>query len=100
MQGAKEVLASCEGWLMVSQSSTTSWQVVASSNILSISAWTSDRHEDLVVERSIIALLDGLFSRDLFASEISAITLVMMILKDDKDLRAKKSWNWSFESLN
>ena len=39
--GASDVLASCEGWLMVSQSSTTNCSVRASSNIRSISAWTS-----------------------------------------------------------
>lgn len=39
--GAREVLSSCDGWLMVSQSRTTSCKVRASSNILSISAWTS-----------------------------------------------------------
>lgn len=39
--GASEVLANCEGWLMVSQSKTTSCSVRANSNILSISAWTS-----------------------------------------------------------
>lgn len=39
--GAREVLASCAGWLMVSASKTTSCSVLASSNILSISLWTS-----------------------------------------------------------
>lgn len=41
MMGAREVLASCAGWLMVSASRTTSCRVLASSNILSISLWTS-----------------------------------------------------------
>lgn len=41
MMGASEVLASCAGWLMVSASRTTSWRVLANSNILSISLCTS-----------------------------------------------------------
>lgn len=41
MMGAREVLRSCAGWLMVSASSMTSWRDLASSKILSISLWTS-----------------------------------------------------------
>jgi len=41
MIGAREVLLICEGWLMVSQSNTTSCRARANSNILSISACTS-----------------------------------------------------------
>lgn len=41
MMGAREVLASCAGWLMVSASRITSCRDLASSNILSISLWTS-----------------------------------------------------------
>lgn len=80
MMGAKEVLASCDGWLMVSQSSTTSCRVRASSNIRSISAWTSAIQEDLEFERSIRALLLGLLRRLRLAREISALTLVMITL--------------------
>lgn len=78
--GAKEVLASCDGWLMVSQSNTTSCKVLASSNIRSISAWTSAIQEDLEFERSIRALLLGLLRRLRLAREISALTLVMITL--------------------
>jgi len=39
--GASEVLVSWDGWLMVSQSKTTSCSGLANSNILSISACTS-----------------------------------------------------------
>ena len=43
MMGARDVLASWEGWLIVSQSSTISCMDLLNSNILSISAWTSAR---------------------------------------------------------
>lgn len=55
--------------------------VRASSNILSISAWTSARQVERELERSMMARFEGLFSRDLFANEMSAITRVMIILK-------------------
>lgn len=35
---------------------------------------------DLELDRSISALFDGLLSRERFANEMSALTLVMMIL--------------------
>lgn len=81
IQGASEVLASCEGWFIVSQSNTTSCNVVASSKILSISPWTSERHVERVVDRSMIARFVGLFNNERLAKEISAITLVIIILK-------------------
>lgn len=43
--GAREVLRSCAGWLMVSASRTTSWRDLASSKILSISLWTSAEND-------------------------------------------------------
>ena len=39
--GDREVFTSCDGWLMVSQSSTTSCILRANSKIRSISDWTS-----------------------------------------------------------
>lgn len=79
--GASDVLASCEGWLIVSQSRTTSWRVLASSNILSISACTSARHVDREFDLSMMARFEGLFRRDRFAKEMSAITRVIIILE-------------------
>ncbi len=79
--GAREVLASCEGWLMVSQSSTTSWRVRASSKMRSISDWTSARQEERELDLSMMARLDGLLRRDRLASEMSAVTRVMIILE-------------------
>lgn len=117
MMGANEVLVSCEGWLMVSQSKTTNWRLLANSKILSISPCTSAENrfrkliqnlhinilniknifninikneninaiqpmdEDLLLVLSMRALLLGLFKMDLLAREISAVTLVMTILK-------------------
>ena len=43
--GAKDVLASWDGWFIVSQSKTTSWRARAQSKILSISACTSADEE-------------------------------------------------------
>lgn len=81
MMGANEVLASCEGWLMVSQSRTTSCKVLASSKMRSISACTSAMHVDLDVDRSIRARLLGLFRRLRLASEMSALTRVIITLE-------------------
>ena len=58
--------------------------VRASSNILSISAWTSARQVDRELERSITARFDGLFSNDRFANEISASTRVIIILEHNE----------------
>lgn len=80
------------GWLIVSQSKTTSCSVRANSKILSISACTSARHVErlqlhgkmiddvaaiesrcaYLLDRSMIARLEGLFIRDLLANDISA----------------------------
>lgn len=65
----------------MSQSRTTSCKVLASSNILSISAWTSAKQVERVLDRSIIARFEGLFSSERFAKEMSAMTLVIIILK-------------------
>lgn len=53
--------------------------VLASSNILSISFCTSTAEFTLV--RSSSGRLDGLFRNDLLACETSAVTLVMIILR-------------------
>lgn len=45
MMGAREVLRSCAGWLIVSASKTTNCRLLASSNILSISLCTSAESE-------------------------------------------------------
>lgn len=81
MVGASEVLASCDGWLMVSQSSTTSCSVRASSKMRSISACTSARQLLRELDRSMMARFDGLLSSERLASEMSAMTRVMMILE-------------------
>ena len=77
--GAKEVLASWEGWLMVSQSSTMICMERDNSKILSISAWTSARLVDRDEDFSKMARFEGLFNTDFLPSEMSAETLVMMI---------------------
>lgn len=77
--GARDVLISCAGWLIVSASRTTSCKDRASSKILSISLCTSAKL-DRVFDRSIIALLLGLFRTDLLAREMSAVTRVIDIL--------------------
>jgi negative regulator of replication initiation len=66
---------------MVSQSSTTSCKVRASSKIRSISAVTSARQVEREFDLSMMARLDGLLRSDLLASDMSAITRVMIILK-------------------
>jgi len=45
MMGAREVLRSCAGWLIVSASKITNCRLLASSNILSISLSTSAERE-------------------------------------------------------
>jgi len=87
--GAKEVFMSCAGWLIVSASRTTSCKDLASSKILSISLCTSAKL-DRVFERSIIALLLGLFRTDLLAREMSAVTLVIDILPSNLCFRKSK----------
>lgn len=104
--GAKDVLESCEGWFIVSQSSITNCIVRASSNILSISACTSAVKQvrqhvfnkatltklclptdevrepvSLLCSRSTFLL--GLFSIERLAREMSALTRVMM-MRDSK----------------
>lgn len=66
--------------------------VRASSNILSISAWTSARQVERELERSMMARFEGLFSRDLFANEMSAITRVMIILNNFLSYYLKRIW--------
>lgn len=41
-------------------------------------------HEDLLLERSIMARLLGLLRRERLASEMSAVTRVIVILKQNK----------------
>lgn len=41
--------------------------------------WTSAKHDERLLDRSMMARFDGLFIRDRFANEISAITRVMMM---------------------
>lgn len=63
------------------------WRVLASSKILSISAWTSAKQLLLLVDRSMMARFVGLLSNDLFANEMSAITLVIIILKMRRNVK-------------
>ena len=82
--GAKEVLATCAGWLIVSQSSATNCIVLANSNILSISAVTSLKLEAVrLLERSIKPCLLPPIGFDCSARRaklMSAVTRVIMIL--------------------
>lgn len=110
--GAREVLRSWAGWLMVSASRTTSCRERANSKILSISLCTSAKgtktdirhlHDsrylqlnftvsdyssaniyspklERVLDLSMMALLLGLLRTDLLASDISAVTRVIVIL--------------------
>ena len=106
MMGAREVLASCAGWLMVSASRITSCSVLASSNILSISLWTSaaqTRHIQLKLTVSLhqhfsgvvmltwprpprlervldLSIMGLLLRTDLLAKDRSAVTRVIEIL--------------------
>ena len=82
--GASDVLATCAGWLIVSQSSATSCIVLANSKILSISAVTSDKFEavrlfDLSINPCLLPPI-GLDCSALLAKLMSAVTLVIMIL--------------------
>lgn len=52
MMGAKDVLRSCAGWLMVSASRTTSCRERANSKILSISLCTSAEDKRRTMSRS------------------------------------------------
>jgi hypothetical protein len=55
--------------------------VRASSKMRSISDWTSARQEERELDLSMMARLDGLLRRDRLASEMSAVTRVMIILE-------------------
>ena len=57
--GARDVLASWEGWLMVSQSNTMICIDRDNSKIRSISAWTSAKLVDLELDFSRMARFDG-----------------------------------------
>lgn len=58
MMGAREVFPSCDGWLMVSASRTTSCKVRASSKIRSISLWTSaEKQRVLILEHTCFLAL-------------------------------------------
>ena len=87
MMGAREVLASWEGWLMVSQSSTMICMDRDSSKIRSISAWTSARLLDRELDFSRSARLEGLLRTDFLPREMSALTRVMMIRPSNLFLR-------------
>lgn len=54
---------------------------------------TSAKHVDLELDLSIMALLEGLFKSDRLAKEISAITLVIIILKRSKEYYYVKMLN-------
>lgn len=116
MMGAREVLASWAGWLMVSASSTTSCRDLASSKMRSISLCTSAGggthwgHVRLgwplggvlapwgepgpspmlerVVERSRMACLPRLLRMERLARERSAVMWVMEILG------GAEGWRW------
>lgn len=60
MMGAREVLASCAGWLMVSASNTTNCRDLASSNMRSISLCTSAKEGQWLTRGSGHRLLPGL----------------------------------------
>lgn len=66
---------------MVSQSSTTSCKVRASSKMRSISSVTCARQVEREFDLSMMARLDGLLRSDRLASDMSAVTRVMIILK-------------------
>lgn len=149
--GAREVLRSCAGWLMVSASRMTSWRDLANSKILSISLWTSADepkkgrwlthlteqhffssaqiwHEqnkkllflvgivklylaikdeiqlsfrsprlERVLDRSIMAFL---FSTERFASDRSAVTRVIEILRNKKCHIHNASIWWRWTEMN
>ena len=72
---------------MVSQSRTTNWRVRASSKMRSISACTSAMQLERELLRSISARFDGLLSSERLASDMSALTRVIMILHGDAAIR-------------
>lgn len=81
MMGAREVFPSCDGWLMVSASRTTSCNVRANSKIRSISLWTSaeGRHRGLGLffsEQEIISYQ----SSGGFIMIVACVTLVCFAL--------------------
>ena len=76
--GLSEVLTSWDGWLIVSQSRTTSCNVFANSKIRSISFWTSARLDVREFVLSMSGRFDWLFIALFLASEMSAVTRVMM----------------------
>lgn len=99
--GANDVLANWLGWFIVSQSNTTNCIERENSKIRSISAWISAKNGGKNIENiqkpneprelldrelalSIWARFVGLLSNDRFASEMSAVTRVMIILAQNK----------------
>lgn len=68
-------------WMTVTNEYDITWRVLANSKMRSISAWTSAMQLERELERSINARFEGLLSSERLAREMSALTLVMMILR-------------------